>query len=125
MEILIIVSIILSFAILFAGFYMKYQAPKDEQMKMGLRTERAKASQETWAYANRNCGRYCLIFGGIGLALSIISLLVYAFAGDDWGRILAVITPAVICVGTSSAVNVVNNGLCSKFDENGRLKEMK
>ena len=78
MEILIIISIILSFAILLAGYYMKYQATKDEQMKMGLRTERARASREAWKYANRTCGRYCLIFGGIGLALSIISLLVYA-----------------------------------------------
>ncbi len=102
---------------------MKYQAPKDEQMKMGLRTERAKASQEAWAYANRTCGKYCLIFGCTGLGLSIISLLIYAFVGDDWGRIFAIITPAVICVGISSAVNVVNNGLCSKFGENGRPKE--
>ncbi len=119
MEILIIISIILSFAILLAGYYMKYQAPKDEQMKMGLRTERAGASQEAWKYANRTCGRYCLIFGGIGFAMSIISLLVYAIAGEDWGRIPAVITPAVICIGTSSAINVVNKGLSSKFDENG------
>ncbi len=122
MEILIIISIILSFAILLAGYYMKYQAPKDEQMKMGLRTERSRASREAWKYANRTCGRYCLIFGGIGLALSIISLLVYAIAGEDWGRITAVITPAVICIGTSSAINVVNKGLSSKFDENGRPK---
>lgn len=98
---------------------MSFQAPKDREMKMGFRTERAKASQEAWAYANRTCGKYWLIFGGIGLALSIISLFIYAFVGDDWGRIFAVITPAVICIGTSGAVNVVNNGLCSKFDENG------
>lgn len=123
MEILLILSIILSFAILFGGYYMSFQAPKDKEMKMGFRTERAKASSEAWVDANRTCGKYWLIFGGIGLALTIISLLVYALVGDEWANIFAIITPAVICVGTSSAINIVNNGLRSKFDEKGIPKE--
>lgn len=123
MDILLILSIVMTFAILLGGYYMKYQAPKDEQMKMGFRTEPAKASPEAWAYANRTCGTYWLIIGIIGFVMTEAVFLIYGFIGDNWANVFAIITTAVICVGTSSACTAVIKELRSKFDENGRPKE--
>ncbi len=124
MEILIIISTILSFAMLLAGYYMRFKAPKDKDMKMGVLILRAKASSEAWAYANRTCGSYWLIIGIIGLIMTTAVFLIYSFIGDNWANVFAIFTLAVICIGMSSSCTAVIKELHSKFDENGRQKEV-
>ncbi len=125
MEILIIISTILSFAMLLAGYYMRFKAPKDKDMKMGVLILRAKASSEAGAYANRTCGNYWLIIGIIGLIMTVAVFFIYSFIGDKWANIFAIFTSAVICIGMSISCTAVIKELHSKFDENGRQKETK
>ena len=53
----LILDIIFSAAALLGGYYMKFSAPEDKEMKMGVLTESAKRSHATWEYANKACGK--------------------------------------------------------------------
>lgn len=122
-EIMLIVLIIISAGAILGGYYMRFKALKDKDMKMGVLTQRAKASSETWEYANRTCGSYWLIIGIIGFIMTVAVFLLYSFIGDNWANVFAIFTLAVICIGMSNSCTAVIKELNSKFDEKGNLKE--
>lgn len=123
-EILLIIMIIISVAAIAGGYIMRYQAPKDEQMKMGFRTESAKASSEAWAYANRTCGKNWLTTGLIELFLGIpILFLMYYFKGEHSAQVLSFVYVIAEIIFLVIAVTSVQKEMKNKFDESGRLKE--
>lgn len=124
MEIILVLIIILSVAAMLAGYYMKYQAPKDEQMKMGFRTESAKASPEAWEYANRTCGKNWLTTGMIYIFLGIpIIFLMYYFKGEHSAKVLSFVYVTAEIIFLVRTGTSVQREIKIKFDENGSSKE--
>ncbi len=123
-EILLIIMIIISVAAIAGGYIMKYQAPKDEQMKMGLRTKHTKASHEVWEYANRTCGKSWITIGLIETFLGIpVLFLMYYFKGEHSAQVLSLVYVQAEIIFLVSAVTTVLREIKLKFDENGRPKE--
>ncbi len=123
-DILLIVLIIMSSATIFGGYYMRFQAPKDKEMKYGLRTQRTQASMSAWEYANRTCGQCWLITGVIEILLGIPAvLMMYNFKGEKIAQALAFVYLVFFVIGLSSTVTSVIKETNSRFDENGRSIE--
>ena len=84
MDVLLIINIVVSFSLILGGYYMKYQAPKDKDMKMGVLIGRARLSPDIWKYANITCGKNWLVTGFIYLVLGMpVILLMYNFKGEN------------------------------------------
>ncbi len=119
MEILIIVSLILSVSAILGGYYMKYQSPKDKQMNIGFKTERAQSSPEAWKYANATCGKYWIIMGSTFLVLGLpIEFAFYYFKGDD-AKMLVLVNCTFFVANLIYWTANVSKELNNKFDENG------
>lgn len=123
-EILLIILINISIAAIAGGYFMKYQAPKDKKMKYGLRTGSTQTSKEVWEYANRTCGKSCLIIGLICLLLGIpMVLFMYFLKGEYYARALSLIYVITEIIFLVRSVTVVLKEIKIKFDENGNPKE--
>lgn len=119
----LIVDIIMSAAALLGGYYMKFVAPKDKEMKMGVLTESAKKSQNTWEYANKTCGKGWIGSGIAGLVLSAAATETAFFASEKVASIVGAAAAVVIVIAMSCSVTVTMLGLRSKFDEKGEPLE--
>lgn len=75
MNIVTIVNIITSLAILLGGFCMKKYAASTADYSIGYKTNRAMASKEAWNFANNKCGSLWIIIGAVIFAAVIISAL--------------------------------------------------
>lgn len=117
-----IVNIICSFALLISGYYMRFHAPKDKEMKMGLRNGHSQSSMEAWKFANETCGKYWLIFAGIALVLNVISFLVYAYVSESWSEMINIFA-TLSNIGVFCSSTAVTRELQNKFDEKGIPKE--
>ena len=116
----LIIDIIMSASALFGGFYMKYRAPEDKDMKMGVLTESAKKSPETWEFANRTCGKNWLRSGIAGIVLSTVATDAAFVASEKTAAIIAGAAAVVIVILMSCSITTVMMKLRAKFDENGK-----
>ena len=124
MDVLLIVDIIISFSLMLGGYYMKYHAPKDKEMKMGVLTKRARTSFETWKYANLAYGKVWLITGAVYLVLGIpLILVMYYFKGEGAVKSLNIGYLIFLVIHLISYYNLITKELNMKFDENGNPKE--
>ena len=119
----LILDIIFSAGALFGGYYMKFCAPKDDKMKMGLLTESAKKSRDTWEYANKACGKGWMAGGIAGLVLSAAATETAFFASEKVASIVGAAAAVIIVLIMSCSVTTTIMGLKSKFDKDGKPVE--
>lgn len=119
--ILLIVYIIFCAGAIFSGYYLRFVASKDEEMKYGFRTSQTQKSADAWEYANRTLGLHWLRCGVIGLVLGIPAvLLMYKYKGVTASNILSLVCLVFFVIVVSSSVTSVMKATYSKFDEDGR-----
>ena len=116
----LIFDIIASAAALLGGYYMKYHAPKDKDMKMGVLTSSAKKSRDTWEFANMTCGKYWIIAGIAGLVLTTAAVNTAFLASEDTAAIVSAVAAVVIVILISCSMTTVMMKLRAEFDENGK-----
>lgn len=119
----LILDIIFSAAAVFGGYYMKFRAPEDTEMKMGVLTESAKKSRDTWEYANRTCGKYWIRAGIAGIVLTTIAVNTAFLTSEDTAAIVSLVAAVIIVLMMSCSVTMVMMKLRSNFDENGNPNE--
>ncbi len=124
MDVLLIINIVVSFSLILGGYYMKYQAPKDKDMKMGVLIGRARLSPDIWKYANITCGKNWLVTGFIYLVLGMpVILLMYNFKGENAAKVLTLAYLIFLITNLIISTNSLIKEMNEKFDENGNPKE--
>lgn len=72
---------------------------------VGYRTQRSMQNDETWRFANRRCGKYFLILGGVTLALAVAGQLALLHAREKaltfftLGLMCAELVLIFVCIG--------------------------
>lgn len=107
----LILDIIFSVAALLGGYYMKYCAPKDNEMKLGVLTESAKRNKDTWEYANKTCGKGWIIGGIAGILLSVAATDAAFVVSEKIAEIIGVAVVAVIVLIMSCSITAAMLGL--------------
>lgn len=116
----LILDIIFSAAAIFGGYYMKFRAPEDTEMKMGVLTGSAKKSRDTWEYANKTCGKYWIRAGIAGIVLTTLAVNAAFITSEKKAAIVALAAAVVIVLMMSCSMTTVMMKLRAEFDENGK-----
>lgn len=99
MNIVIIVNIIASIAILLGGLCMKKYAVSHADYSIGYRSARSMSGEDAWQFANRTCGIAWIISGIIAFILTIAALFIIQNDG-----VLCVVQTAVLILLTASVI---------------------
>lgn len=119
----LILDVIFSAAALFGGYYMKFHAPQDSEMKIGVLTESAKKSRDTWEFANKTCGKYWIRAGIAGIVLTTAAVNTAFLASEKTAAIVSLAATVIIVLAMSCSMTTVMMKLRANFDENGKLVE--
>lgn len=94
LEIIWIVDIIISAALILGGIFMAKSVPSEPNEAVGFRTELAMTGRKAWMTANKTAAKIWLIGGICMLAASVVVLyLLNAFVSEK-----AAVIGAVICL---------------------------
>ena len=115
----LILDVIFSAAALLGGYYMKFHAPQDAEMKMGMLTESAKKSKDTWEFANSTCGKYWIRAGIAGIVLTTAAVNAAFLTSEKTAAIVSLAALVIIVLVMSCSVTTVMMKLHANFDENG------
>ena len=99
---------------------MKFCAPEDTEMKMGVLTESAKKSRDTWEYANKTCGKYWIRAGIAGIVLTTIAVNAAFLTSEKTAAIVSLAAAVIIVLMISCSMTKVMMKLHAEFDENGK-----
>ncbi len=118
------IDTVMASIVFFCGYYMRFRAPEDENMKYGFRTSESLKSREAWKYANRICGLNCMVVGALELFPAIpIALMMYLWMGRSIATILLFAYLELFTIILCISVTSVAKSISDKFDENGLPKE--
>ena len=97
MEIVVIVNIIASLAIMLGGLCMRKYADSPADYTIGFRTKSAMSSEKAWSFANKRCGTAWLAEGVAAFAAALASLLFIHGTAGSWVQtaVLALLIAAV------------------------------
>lgn len=112
-------------ALLIMGLLFLFAAPKEANHYLGYRTYFGMGSVEAWRYSQHLAG---IVFGALGLVLSIIMLLVCGGFGQM--ETMDLLWKAVSCVLWEAGLTViawlsVNTVLMFRYDSKGDLRKNK
>ena len=120
----LLIDLIMASAAILGGYYMRYRAPQDKNMKYGFRTSESLKSREAWKYANICCGRSWMAVGVIELCLGMpIALMLYWWKGESIATALVFVYLEFFTIILCISVTTVAKSISDKFDENGIPKE--
>lgn len=106
--ILTIVSMIISFSLMFGGIAMRVIANKPINVTIGFRTHKAMINVVNWHDANRKCGTLWLLIGAVGFALMLFIIFVLLPMMSENADMLMQFIPlaAQIAAAAAAAVHV-------------------
>lgn len=67
--------IIITSVLIFTGLLMYFKPPKEINSFFGFRTMKSGKSQRNWDIAQKLCGKYMIIIGGLSSIISAISMI--------------------------------------------------
>lgn len=121
MEIITIVNIITSLAIILGGLCMKKYADSPADYSIGYRTQRAMASKEAWFFANNKCGSLWGIIGSVIFAAVIVSaIFIQPNISENAGNLLQPLLLILHITAVITSLAYTEKQLINKFDNNDK-----
>ena len=85
----------------------------------GYRTRRSMQNQQTWDYAQRECGRPWMRWGSTMLVLTVIAMLLFMGEDTDHIGVVGSVITVLQMIPLFLSIAIVEKKLREKFDENG------
>lgn len=85
----------------------------------GYRTRRSMQNQQTWDYAQRECGRLWMRWGVLMLVLTVIAMLLFMGEDTDHIGVVGSVITVLQMIPLFLSIAIVEKKLREKFDENG------
>lgn len=120
---MLICGLVTPLIIFFCGWFMYKHPPKTRNSFVGYRTSASNRSEESWAYAQKFCGKTWLIFGA---AMLVLTVLVFLLLRDRDEKSASIAGSVVIGVQTALmllSIIPVEIAIRRRFDKDGKRKE--
>lgn len=117
--IMLLLGLLVPAAMLVGGYLMYRVIPKNRNGYIGYRSTMSRKNENTWAFAQRYCGKLWLKAGSIMLALSAIILVLFWNMNEDAFSILTMVLEGVQIFGLLCTIHPVEKALRKTFDEKG------
>ena len=85
----------------------------------GYRTRRSMQNQQTWDYAQRECGLLWRRWGSTRLVLTVIAMLLFMGEDTDHIGVVGSVITVLQMIPLFLSIVIVEKKLREKFDENG------
>lgn len=85
----------------------------------GYRTRRSMQNQQTWDYAQRECGLLWRRWGSTMLVLTVIAMLLFMGEDTDHIGVVGSVITVLQMIPLFLSIVIVEKKLREKFDENG------
>ena len=85
----------------------------------GYRTRRSMQNQQTWDYAQRECGLLWRRWGSTMLVLTVIAMLLFMGEDTDHIGVVGSVITVLQMIPLFLSIAIVEKKLREKFDENG------
>lgn len=112
-------TLLIPIIMIIAGNSMRLGKFKTINSIVGYRTRRSMQNQQTWDYAQRECGRLWMRWGSTMLVLTVIAMLLFMGEDTDHIGVVGSVITVLQMIPLFLSIVIVEKKLREKFDENG------
>ena len=115
-------NMLYSVLMIIGGYYMWKRTPKFGNSLSGYRSRRSSVNENTWRFANKNCGRRWWIIGWIMFAPTVLVQLPFYGSDKDTVGNVGLIICIIECTVMILSIIPTETALKKEFNDDGTRK---